>query len=65
MEGGKLAPVFDELVSGWKAQGYDLVSLRTLAESLDLKSLPRHEIAIGAIAGRSGTLALQGREYLS
>jgi peptidoglycan/xylan/chitin deacetylase (PgdA/CDA1 family) len=65
MEGGKLAPILDELLSGWKSQGYDLVSMRTLAESLDLKSLPRHEIAFGAIAGRSGTLALQGREYLS
>lgn len=65
LEGGKLAAVLDELLSGWKSQGYDLVSMRDLAESLDLKSLQRHEIAIGAIAGRSGTLALQGREYLS
>jgi len=65
MEGGKLAPILDELLSGWKSQGYDLVSMRTLAESLDLKSLPRHEIAFGAIPGRSGTLALQGKEYLS
>ena len=65
LEGGKLAPVLDELLTGWKSQGYDLVSMRQLAESLDLKSLPRHEIAIGAIDGRAGTLALQGKEYLS
>jgi len=65
LEGGKLAPVLDELLSGWKRQGYDLVSMRELAESLDLKSLPRHEIAIGPISGRSGTLALQGKEFLS
>jgi len=65
LEGGKLAPVFDELLSGWKSQGYELVPMRALAESLDLKSLPRHEIAIGAVAGRSGTLALQGKEFLS
>ena len=66
LEGGKrLAPVFAALLNGWKNQGYDLVSMRTLAESLDLRSLPRNEIAIGAVAGRSGTLALQGREYLS
>lgn len=64
MEGGKLAPILDELLSGWKDQGYDLVSMRTLAESLDLKSLPRQEISFGALAGRSGTLALQGKEYL-
>jgi hypothetical protein len=39
--------------------------LRALAETLDLKSLPRNEIAIGAVAGRSGSLAMQGKEYLS
>ena len=66
LEGGKkLSPVFEALLEGWKKQGYDLVSMRTLAESLDLKSLPRNEIAFGAVAGRSGTLALQGREYLA
>ena len=65
LEGRKLAPLLDELLSGWRSQGYDLVSMRAVAETLDLKSLPRHEIAVGAIAGRSGTLALQGKEYLS
>jgi hypothetical protein len=39
--------------------------MRTLAESLDLRSLPRNEIAFGGVAGRSGTLALQGKEFLS
>ncbi len=65
LEGGKLAPVFEELLRGWKDQGYDLVSMRSLAESLDLKSLPRNEISFGAVAGRSGTLAQQGREFLA
>jgi len=66
LEGGKtLAPVFEALLAGWKSQGYELVSLRALAETLDLKSLPRNEIAIGAVAGRSGSLAMQGKEYLS
>jgi undecaprenyl phosphate-alpha-L-ara4FN deformylase len=65
LEGGKLAPVFDELLAGWKSQGYELVSMRELAETLDLKSLPRNEIAIGEIPGRSGTLALQGKEFLT
>ena len=65
LEGGKLAGVFEAMLAGWKAQGYELVPLRTLAESLDLKSLPRNEIALGAIAGRSGALTLQGREFLS
>jgi len=65
LEGGKLEPVFEALLSGWKKQGYDLVSMRTLAESLDLRRLPRNEIAFGAVPGRSGALALQGKEYLA
>jgi len=65
LEGQKFAPVFEAMLSGWKSQGYELVSLRTLAETLDLKNLPRNEIAIGAVAGRSGSLAMQGKEYLS
>jgi len=65
LEGGKLAPVFEAMLTGWRSQGYELVSLRALAELLDLKSLPRNEVAIGAVAGRSGSLALQGKEFLS
>ena len=65
LEGGKLAPAFEELLVGWKSQGYELVSLRAVAEKLDLKRLPRHEVAIGEFPGRSGTLALQGKEFLS
>ena len=65
LEGGKLAPAFEAMLAGWKNQGYDLVSMRALAESLDLKNLPRNEIAFGSVAGRSGSLALQGKEFLS
>jgi len=65
LEGGKLASAFETMLAGWKSQGYDLVSMRTLAESLDLRSLPRNEIAFGSVAGRSGSLALQGKEFLS
>src|SRR5258705_1363043 len=53
LEGGKLAPAFETMLAGWKSQGYDLVSMRTLAESLDLRSLPRNEIAFGGVARRS------------
>jgi undecaprenyl phosphate-alpha-L-ara4FN deformylase len=66
LEGGKtLASAFEAMLIGWKSQGYELVSLRALAETLDLKNLPRNEIALGAVAGRSGSLAIQGKEYLS
>jgi undecaprenyl phosphate-alpha-L-ara4FN deformylase len=65
LEGGKLAGPFETMLAGWKSQGYELVPLRALAEALDLKSLPRNEIAQGAVPGRSGSLTLQGKEFLS
>jgi undecaprenyl phosphate-alpha-L-ara4FN deformylase len=65
LEGGKLAGAFEAMLTGWKGQGYELVSLRSLAEALDLKSLPRNEVALGPVPGRSGALTLQGREFLS
>lgn len=65
LEGGRLAGAFEAMLAGWRTQGYELVPLRTLAEALDLKSLPRNEIALGAVPGRSGALALQGKEFLS
>jgi undecaprenyl phosphate-alpha-L-ara4FN deformylase len=65
LEGGKLAAAFETMLAGWKNQGYELVPLRSLAEALDLKSLPRNEIACGPVAGRSGPLTLQGKEFLS
>jgi undecaprenyl phosphate-alpha-L-ara4FN deformylase len=65
IEGGKLAGAFETMLAGWKSQGYELVPLRTLAEDLDLKNLPRNEIALGPVSGRSGSLTLQGKEFLS
>jgi peptidoglycan/xylan/chitin deacetylase (PgdA/CDA1 family) len=59
LEGGELLGVLDALLAGWKAQGYELVSLRRLFESLDVASLPRHEVVFGEIPGRSGKVALQ------
>jgi peptidoglycan/xylan/chitin deacetylase (PgdA/CDA1 family) len=65
LEGRKLSPVLERLLEGWRAQGYELVSLRGLFESLDAGKLPRHEMVRGEIAGRSGTLMLQGPEFLA
>ncbi|MEN6630221.1 MAG: 4-deoxy-4-formamido-L-arabinose-phosphoundecaprenol deformylase [Sulfuricella sp.] len=65
LEGMKLANAFDELLTGWKAQGYELVSLRQYNEGLELSSLPRHEVIMGEIPGRSGVLAFQGDEFLA
>jgi len=59
LEGGKLMPVFEQLLTGWKEQGYDLVSMRQYLAGLE-EVLPRNEVVTGEIDGRSGTLALQG-----
>ena len=60
LEGMRLAPAFVRLLEGWRAQGYRLVSCRDLFDSFDAARLPRHRVAYGEIAGRSGRLALQG-----
>lgn len=60
LEGMKLAPVFDRLLDGWRAQGYALVSLAEFARGLDCARLPRHAFAQGEVAGRSGRLFVQG-----
>ncbi|RLJ65279.1 polysaccharide deacetylase family protein [Sulfurisoma sediminicola] len=65
LEGMKLLPVFERLLTAWREQGYELVALRDLAATLDLPSLPRHEVLRGEIPGRSGTLMLQGPEFLA
>lgn len=59
LEGMKLAPVFEKLLTGWLAQGYRLVSLADYYAALDLARLPVQCVIQGSIAGRSGTLALQ------
>lgn len=59
LEGGKWMPVFEQLLAGWKEQGYELVSLRQYLENLE-SSLPRHEVVMSEVDGRVGTLAVQG-----
>lgn len=65
LEGMRLAPVFDQLLAGWKAQGWRLASTRAVYDSLQALALPRCEVAAGTVPGRSGTLLLQGAEFLA
>jgi peptidoglycan/xylan/chitin deacetylase (PgdA/CDA1 family) len=60
LEGGRLIDDFEKLLSGWKRQGYELVSMRNLFSSLKNENLPKHEVIYGEVPGRSGMLALQG-----
>jgi len=65
LEGMNLAPAFERLVVGWKAQGWTLVSTRTLLATLQPLALPRCEVGPGRVEGRSGTLLAQGAEFLA
>ncbi|CAH1212734.1 Polymyxin resistance protein PmrJ, predicted deacetylase [Candidatus Nitrotoga sp. BS] len=60
LEGGKWMPVFEQLITGWKEQGYELVSMHQYFEKLK-GTLPLNELVIGTVDGRSGTLAMQGK----
>ena len=61
----RLAPVFEQLLAGWKAQGWRLSSTRALYDSVQPLALPRCEVALGTVPGRSGTLLVQGAEFLA
>lgn len=60
LEGNRLSPIFEYLLTGWRAQGYTLTSMHDYAQSLDLTALPWHTVLDGEIPGRSGKLSLQG-----
>lgn len=62
LEGQKLAPVFDALLTGWKAQGYILSSMADYARSAMSAPLPHHAVIRGTVPGRSGMLAAQGEK---
>ena len=59
LEGGKLAPVFERLLQGWRRQGHRLAPLAALYEQLDRARLPHLPLAWGTVPGRSGELIVQ------
>lgn len=60
LEGQQLLPQFERMLAAWRADGFALVSMGTLAARLDPGALPRHRVDLGEVPGRSGLLALQG-----
>jgi len=56
LEGGALAPIFEQLLSGWKAQGYQLACLADYYEKVKYAPLPECPASWGAVPGRSGQL---------
>ena len=61
LEGGAYLAGFERLLGAWRARGFSLTGLGSYAGALDLSRLPRCAIVSGAVEGRSGTLAVQGR----
>jgi len=59
LEGQKWMPIFEQLLQGWREQGYELVSMHQYLQGFKVAELPRHEVKFGTIAGRSGTQAIQ------
>jgi len=64
LEGLALASTLEALVVGWKAQGYELVPLRDMVDTVEPMELPRCEVGTGSVRGRAGTLFVQGEEFL-
>lgn len=62
LEGMKLHSVFAKLLQGWKKQGYELINCQQLLAA-QAQPLPKHHLKIGSMAGRSGTLMLQGEKW--
>lgn len=65
LEGMRLAPIFERLLAGWRNQGCNLTSMREVYQDLDLNALPRCEVVRTTVPGRSGTLMVEGEEFLS
>lgn len=64
LEGMKLSTVLEKLLTGWREQGYNIVAMQDILATLDKAALPHHEVVRGTVPGRSGTLMLQGPEFL-
>ena len=60
LEGQKLAPVFEQLLAGWRAQGYQLGAMADHYDRIKDQPLPAAQLAWGELPGRSGRVIMQG-----
>jgi len=63
LEGMRLLPALEKLLTGWREQGHELCATRALFDAFPRESLPYHAALPGEIPGRSGTLLVQGTEW--
>ena len=64
LEGMRLLSVFEQLLAGWREQGYELVATETVYSNLYRGHLPYFVAERGEVPGRSGTLLMQGKPFL-
>lgn len=63
LEGGKWMPLFERMLEGWKAQGFELVSIAQYRAGLDPAKLPLYSVEMREVDGRIGKLAVQAAPY--
>ncbi|MDP5008155.1 MAG: xylanase, partial [Glaciimonas sp.] len=59
LEGQKLAPIFEQLLQGWRAQGYDLVAMEDYYQQVKNQTLPTLPLTWAELPGRSGEMIMQ------
>ena len=65
VEGTVFTPALRALLAGWRALGYQVVSLRDYAAGLNLSRLPRRIISEELFPGTRGVVAVEGQEFLA
>ena len=60
LEGQKLAPVFEQLLLGWRAQGYRFGAMADYYDKVRHAPLPTSPLGWGELPGRSGRVIMQG-----
>ncbi|MDY7578340.1 polysaccharide deacetylase family protein [Herbaspirillum sp. RTI4] len=59
LEGQKLAPIFEQLLNGWKQQGYELIGMGDYYQTIKDDVLPDCPVTWGELPGRSGEMIVQ------
>jgi peptidoglycan/xylan/chitin deacetylase (PgdA/CDA1 family) len=65
LEGMKLLPVMEKLLQLWQEAGDQIGTMEAYVAELDTATLPKHELVMAEIEGRSGVLAVQGLKIAS
>jgi peptidoglycan/xylan/chitin deacetylase (PgdA/CDA1 family) len=65
VEGTLFAPQLGSLLAGWRALGYQVVSLTDYAAELSLARLPRRVVGEQVAPGTRAAVAMEGKEFLA